>query len=429
MTCSAFDDPHRLLITYSDEAFLAATVKENTQIRVSQDIKADILKETAEGEILRFIDGGGIRENGFVKVMSRDGVRGYIRESALNDSYYEDPVFADYSKPLYSHMEFDGRIYLGWQLLYTTDSLGYLNSALDLSPEVNVISPTWFFMNDREGSLLSYANKAYVDAAHEKGVQVWALYKNDTIEGKFNCTEDSHAVLSNTDARNRLIGNIMDSVLEYGIDGINIDFELLKKDSGPFFIQFLREISVECRQKGIILSVDNYVPENYNAYYDLTEQSKLVDYIVIMGYDEHYLGSDKAGSVSSLGWFCNAIDNASAKCDPARVIMGVPFYTRLWKESGDKLTVEATPGIVEAAAIVKRAGVTPKWDEISGQYYAEWNNSGRYRIWLEEEESLRKKVLASRTVGMAGIAAWKLGDERAGTWKAIVEAMEGEISF
>ena len=192
-------------------------------------------------------------------------------------------------------------------------------------------------------------------------------------------------------------------------------------------MEFLKELSVECKARNIILSVDNYVPENYNAYYNLAEQSDWVDYIIIMGYDEHYTGSEEAGSVSSLGWFKRAVENTLAKCDPEGVIMGVPFYTRLWKEDGDKLTVEATPGLAEAMNIVKRAGATPEWDEECGQYYAEWTNSGTYRIWLEEEESLREKVYATRGAGMAGIAAWKLGDEKSGTWAAIVDAMEGEI--
>ena len=424
ITYRVYNDPERIMITYTDEAYLEAPVEKDTQIRVSQNIKADILKEVKVGDVMRYIDGGGIRDNGFIKVMSEDGVRGYILESTLGESEYADPVFEPYTAPEFTHTVLDEKVYLGWQLLYSANNLEYLNSAVALAPEMNVISPTWFFLSDTEGNMIDYANRDYVKAAHEKGILVWALYKNDTIEGKFSCSEDSHKVLSSTAARTNLIDNMLASVEEYGIDGINIDFEMLKVDSGVYFIQFLRELSVECRARGIILSVDNYVPENYNAYYDLAEQSKIIDYIIIMGYDEHYLGSEEAGSVSSLSWFKRAADNTAAKCDTSRVIMGVPFYTRLWKEDGDKLTIEATPGIGEAANIVKKAGAKAEWDEESGQYYAEWTNSGTYRIWLEEEDSLKQKVLVAKAHNMAGIAAWKLGDEKQGTWAAIVEAME-----
>ena len=427
ITYSIYDDPHRLLITYSDEAFLTAPASENTQIRVSQSIKADILKEVKAGDTLRFIDGGGIREEGFIKVMSTDGVRGYIKESALEESNYTDPVFAEYKAPEYSFTRLDHRIYLGWQLLYTANNVDLLEEAIAKAPEMNVISPTWFFLSDTDGNMIDYANADYVRIAHSKGLQVWALYKNDTIEGKFTCSEDSHTVLASYESRTRLIDNMIASVEKYGIDGINIDFEMLKVDTGVYFIEFLKELSIECHARGIILSVDNYVPENYNAYYNLSEQADVVDYIIIMGYDEHYAGSEEAGSVASLGWFKRAIANTVAKCDPAGIIMGVPFYTRLWKENGGKITVEATPVMAEAASLVKKAGVEPEWDEECGPYYAEWTNSGLYRIWLEEEESIRAKVLASREAGVAGIAAWKVGDEKAGTWTAIVDAMEGEL--
>lgn len=427
MTYRVYDNPHRVMITYSDEAYLVATVTKETQIRVSQSIKADLLSTVGEGEIVRFIDGGGIREEGFVKVMSENGVRGYILESALSESSYADPVFMDFAWPEYQHMIYSDKVYLGWQLLYTKDSMGYLKDAIARAPEMNVIAPTWFFMEDLEGSLKSYANKDYVAYAHDNGVKVWATYKNDTIEGYFDCTEDTHTVLSSTVRRTALIDSIMKSAAEYGLDGINIDFEMLKLDSGVYFIQFLRELSVKCREKGLILSVDNYVPENYNAYYDLKEQSAVVDYIVIMGYDEHYAGSAEAGSVSSLDWFSAAAENTSLKCDMSRVVMGVPFYTRLWKIKDGGVYVENTLSMSEAEKKVKNSGASKSWKDSAGQYYAEWKSGGAtFKIWLEDFESLTAKVKATREYSVAGIAAWKCGDEKSGTWAVIKDALEKE---
>lgn len=428
MNVSVYSDPHRIMITYSDESYLAANVIEETQIRVSQNIKADVLKTVMPGETIRFIDGGGIRENGFIKVMSSDGVRGYMLENALDESDYIDPVFTEFSMPVYSHLVYADKVYLGWQLVYSADTLDKLNDIIKRAPEMNVIAPTWFFMTGTDGDMMSYASNEYVDRAHEAGMKVWATYKNDSIEGKFECTEDSHKVLSSTRARTALIDNMIDSVDEYGLDGINIDFEMLKVDSGIYFIQFLRELSVRCRAEGIVLSVDNYVPENYNAYYDLAEQSVLVDYIVIMGYDQHYAGGGEAGSVSSLDWFTAAAENTAAKADAARVIMGVPFYTRLWMIKDGGVYVEETPGMAAAQKLVKNAKAAREWKEAAGQYYAEWTSgNARYKIWLEDEESLRAKTYAARNLNMAGIAAWKCGDEIEGTWAAIVDAMEGEL--
>ncbi len=428
ITYSVYTDPARVLITYSSEAYLAATVREKTQIRVSQDIKADLLTELEVGETVRFIDGGGIRENGFVKVMDSKGVRGYIMEADLNENYYQDPVFVDFTWPEYPHTTYSDKVYLGWQLLYTTDSVGMLKDELAKAPEMNVISPTWFFMSDTDGNMINYASKAYVDEAHSRGVKVWALYKNDTIEGKFNCTEDSHAVLSSTAARTNLINNIISTAVEYDLDGVNIDYEMLKVDSGVFFIQFLRELSVKCRERGLVLSVDNYVPENYNAYYDIAEQSRVVDYIIIMGYDQHYAGSEEAGSVSALDWFSNALGNTAAKADMSRVIMGVPFYTRLWKINNGSLYVEETLSMAGAEKKVNSIGAEKNWKNDEGQYYAEWTSGeNKFKIWLEDIKSLQAKTYAAREYGAAGIAAWKCGDETSDTWAAIKDALEGEI--
>ena len=427
ITCRIYNDPNRVLITYSADSYLAADAAVESQIRVSQDIKADLLTTLEPGDKVRFIDGGGIRENGFIKVMSGDGTRGYILEDALGENYYATPEFDAFSQPVYSHLVYADKVYLGWQLLYTSDSMGYLKDAIARAPEMNVIAPTWFFMTGTGGELMSYASKDYVKYAHDAGVKVWATYKNDSIEGKFDCSEDSHTVLSSTESRTKLIDNIIAGVKEYGFDGVNIDFEMLKVDTGIYFVQFLRELSVRCRADGIILSVDNYVPENYNAYYDLTEQSAVVDYIVIMGYDQHYAGGGEAGSVSALDWFTAAAQNTAAKADASRVIMGVPFYTRLWKIKDGGIYVEETPGMDAAEKLVTKAGAAKEWKSAEGQNYAEWSSGGsRFKIWLEDADSLRAKTYAARELGMAGIAAWKCGDESNGTWAVIVDAMEGE---
>lgn len=422
------DDPARLLITYSKDQFLCMDAKTDTPIRAGKDLQADRIKELKEGDRLRVIDGGGIRENGFIKVQSEDGVRGYALQDDLGESYYADPEFAPYKEEEYTHIDHDGQIYLGWQLMYTSDNVGILKEHLAAAPEVNVVSPTWFFLDGTNGDFISYASHEYVDYAHEKGVSVWATYKNDTIEGRFSCTEDSHTILSSTKKRRAMIDSIMDTVREYGLDGINIDYEMLKLDSGVYFVQFLRELSVRCRLNNIVLSVDNYIPEAYNAYYDIKEQGKIVDYVVIMGYDQHTAGLGESGSVSSLDWFTNALTATVEMAPPERVVMGVPFYTRLWREeNGGNVAVEATLGMRETSGTVSGKELT--WRESNGQYYSEWSKKGKlYRIWIEDEESLKRKADASRAAGVKGLAAWKLGDETPGTWELLKEYLENDHS-
>ena len=429
ITYKFYDDPARLLITYNTDQFLCMDAKEATPVRAGKDLQSDRLKDLKAGDKLRVIDGGGIRENGFIKVQTEDGVRGYALQDDLGESYYADPVFTEYKEPVYSHIDFPENVYLGWELIYTKDNLGQLKEHLAAAPEVNVVSPTWFFLDGTDGDFISYASRDYVDYAHEKGVKVWALYKNDTIEGHFTCTEDSHTILSSKTKRRALIDSIMQTVKDYNLDGVNIDFEMLKLDSGVFFIEFLRELSVRCRTAGVTLSVDNYVPEGYNAYYDLKEQGEILDYIVIMGYDQHYAGSEEAGSVSSLDWYRNAISATTDMVSPERVVMGVPFYTRLWKEedNGAKISVVSTPVMRDTNDTV--SGRELYWRETNGQYYSEWTKKGaNYRIWIEDGESLKRKVDAARTASVKGIAGWKLGDESAGTWELIKDYLENDHS-
>lgn len=422
------DDPARLVITYSTEQFLCMDVKEATPLRAGKDIQSDRIGELKEGSRLRVIDGGGIRENGFIKVQTDDGVRGFVLQDDLGDSYYADPVFAEYKPQVYTHIDMPENIYLGWQLIYTKDNVGILKDHLAAAPEVNVVSPTWFFLDGTDGKFVSYASHDYMNYAKDHGISVWATYKNDTVEGRFNCTEDTHTILSSTEKRRALIDSIMDTVREYGLDGVNIDFEMLKLDSGVYFVEFLRELSVSCRLSKTVLSVDNYVPEAYNAYYDISEQGQIVDYVVIMGYDQHYAGSDESGSVSSLDWFTNALNTTVEMAPPERVIMAVPFYTRLWREeNGAKVYVDATLNMREMQEKVSGKDLT--WRETNGQYYAEWVKKGSfYRIWLEDAESLKRKADVSRAASVKGIAAWKLGDESAGTWEILKEYLENDHS-
>lgn len=431
LTYTLFNDPGRILITESSTPFLSANVSADTQIRVGHSIKDDILKEVSTGEHLRVIDGGGIRENGFIKVMSDDGVRGYVLTEALSETYYLEPKLNTYEPEKYKHFTYASPIYLGWQLIYMENesALPYLESALRNASEINTISPTWFFIRNNEGELMSYASHEYVDRVHEQGLKLWALYKNDSVGDTFSCREGTHAVLSTEAGREALIRNILRTAEEYEIDGINIDFESLSKDTGVYFIEFLRELSVYCRLRGLVLSVDNYVPMNYNAFYDLSEQSELVDYIIIMGYDEHYSGSETAGSVSSIGWFADAVRNTVAKVDARRVIMGVPFYTRLWKETatdnGIKVSVVKSMTMDESKDWVYENSLPGNWSKSDGQYYFEKvTGDGIFRLWQETIYSLELKTRVAKEAGVGGIAAWKLGDETEGTWEAIKKAFE-----
>ena len=217
----------------------------------------------------------------------------------------------------------------------------------------------------------------------------------------------------------------MAEAIKYNLDGINVDFEKIPKDAAVHYVQFLRELSVKCRNNGIVLSVDNYVPAPYNSYYNLTEQGEIVDYVVIMAYDEHYQGSEESGSVSSIGYVNKAIQDTLTMVPAKRTIIAIPFYTRIWKETteGGTTKVSSEAYSMEAAwnFMVDR-GVEPVWDETTGQYYAEYQEDNvLYRCWLEEEESTEERMKLISEASVAGVSGWKLGLEKKSIWNVIIK--------
>ena len=218
-----------------------------------------------------------------------------------------------------------------------------------------------------------------------------------------------------------------------------MDFEALDGNAvGDAYIEFIRELSIKCGNNGITLSVDNYVPSAYTAFYNRREQANFADYVVVMGYDEHYAGS-ASGSVSSLGWVTQAVSDTLEQVPAEQVVLGMPFYTRLWEltplseedstdvtDTEDELSqysVTSTAyGMDSALSVVNANGAVITWDEESGQNYAEWNTDGKtYKIWLEDTASLEKRLELMNSSNLAGASFWKLGFENDATWDTIIK--------
>ena len=208
----------------------------------------------------------------------------------------------------------DGKVNMVWHQVTSTDANAYFADATANMTGVNVISPTWFYLLDTSGNIANISSADYVAQAHEKGLKVWGLIDNFTQE--VSTTE----TLSNTAARQNIISQLIQAATSVGMDGINVDFESLSEDVGIHFLEFLRELSIECHKNNLVLSVDNPVPEDFTSHYDRAEQGRVVDYVIIMGYDEHYVGSE-AGSVASLPWVEQGIQDTLAEV-PAEFLHG-----------------------------------------------------------------------------------------------------------
>ena len=405
-----YKDPARIAIQYKFSNVQTVTVKKDTVIRYRGGIKSKILTKTAKDTVLRLMNEG----EDWDQVATDDGYIGYIQKkkvSAADTTDYKRSFKAE----AYSYFTMDEPVNLAWHQVTSTDANNYFADTTQNMTGVNVISPTWFSVSDNDGNVSSLASGEYVMQAHEKGLKVWGLVDN------FSENMSTTTVLSNTAARQNLENQLVTYALKAGLDGINVDFESLSEDVGIHFLQFLRELSIQCHENNLVLSVDNPVPEDFTSHYDRAEQGKVVDYVIIMGYDEHYVGSD-TGSVASLPWVEQGVKDTLAEVPAKRTIVAIPFYTRLWKTTdGGALTSEAI-GMDQAQQAISDNGAETYWDKTTSQNYGTYEGDGAtYQIWLEDSKSIAEKVKLIPKYKLAGVAEWKLGFENSGIWSVITE--------
>ena len=407
-----YDNPSRIAIQHQFTSVNTVTVKKDTSIRYRGGIKSLILTDVSKGTTLLYMEA----LEDWVQVATMDGYIGYVRKDTLSDMETKD-FERDFQKEEYTYLTMEDKVNLSWHQVTTQEANDYLADSIANISGVNVISPTWFYIQDTAGNIGNIASADYVSLAHERGLKVWGLIDNFTAD--VSTTE----TLSQLASRQNIIQQLVQAALSVGLDGINVDFESLSEDAGPHFLEFLRELSIECHKNNLVVSVDNPVPEDFTSHYDRKEQGLVVDYIIIMGYDEHYVGSD-AGSVASLPWVEQGVQDTVTEVTPERTILAIPFYTRLWKTAGGAVTSEAI-GMDEAQNVLSANAVEPVWDGSVGQNYATFEqDNSTYQIWLEDAQSIAEKVKLIPKYNLAGVAQWKLGFENSSIWQTISDNLQ-----
>ena len=432
MEYSVYEDPSRAVITSEWGEIQTAELRRDTAVRYQGGVKSPILTEVKKSEKVTVLED----EDSWMKVSTEDGFVGYVRSGALRDIKTET-ISREFEEPVYTNISKNYTINMAWHNVSNSAANGYVLQTIAGTKGLTTIAPTWFSIADAEGNLTSIADADYVNYAHQSNLEVWAVLRD--FHGGISSYDETYQVLSYTSKRTRLINQVIAAAIETGVDGINLDFELISSECGVHYIQFVRELSVKCRQNGLVFSVDNYVPQPYNRHYDLEEQASVADYVVIMGYDEHTDSSYEAGSVASISYLENGITEALKSVPAEKLVAGIPFYTRLWLETPkteaelaeeegteaanypNKISSQALD-MDAAAEAVSEAGVTPQWDETTKQNYAEWDgDGGTYKIWLEDAQSLEEKLKIIKANSLAGVAEWSLGMESSGIWDLIIQ--------
>lgn len=412
-----FGAPNRIQIRTQWPEITLADVKRKTAVRYQGGVKSEILKDMSKGDSVQILE----KMENWTKVKTQDGVIGYIENKRLMNERTETlQAQTAYTEPEYTSVSKDYKISLAWHQVTNMSANTSLAQRISQAKGLNTISPTWYSISDTQGNFTSLASQDYVNTAHQMGLEVWALIDD------FNKEVNTKQTLASWTSRTKLIRGLMEQAELLGLDGINVDFENVEEDGGEAFIQFIRELSIPCRARGIVLSVDNYVPKEHSEHYNRAEQGAVADYVIIMGYDEHWGGGGIAGSVASINFVEEGILNTLEQVPAEKVINAVPFYTRVWKTQDGKVTSEAV-GMDNAQAFLERNGLTAVWDETTCQNYAEGEIEGAlYQVWLEDEQSLQVKMNVMQVNGLAGAAAWKLGFERPGVWDVIAGYVNGQ---
>lgn len=410
-----YSDPNRVVIRNEWDGVEQATVQSDTaQVRQKGGIKSLILADVQKGDALLYLE----NLDNWCKVMTADGYTGYIQTEDISEPEAIEARTA--KKDSYERITRDHKINLVWHQSTSTESNDAMAEMTAEMTGVNVISPTWFSVTDETGTISSLASADYVKLAHDAGREVWGLLDN------FNEAFDETTDLAYASVRSRIIEQLLAEAASCGMDGINVDFENLKEAGIPHYLQFLRELTSAAHAQNLVVSVDTPVPQAYTMYYQRGEQARFVDYMIVMAYDEHFAGSEEAGSVSSLPFVQQAVEEMTRVMPADQVICGIPFYTRVWTEKfGQSAITSEVLGMDGAKNYAKENQMTETWDASLGQNVATVETSdARYTIWMEDEQSMEEKLKVIQSADLAGVAEWKLGFECADVWSLISEYIE-----
>lgn len=399
-------EPDRLNVTLKRDAKQCVTAGKKAAVRYRGGIKSPVLEYVSKGDRLEYVD--DIDE--WIKVTTVSGYTGYVKKSEVSDTF--EYVREQKAVEEHNFLLKNEKITLAWFQVSGTAGNSSIDNNISTISGVNVIAPTWYSVTDASGNMSSYASADFVSKMHQRGIDVWALVSD------FDTNVDFAQLYSSKAARTNMVNKLVGEAKSYGFDGINLDYENIKSAYAKDYLQFVRELSVACERNGIVLSTDNYKPEAYNRCYNLKEQSRFVDYVIVMAYDEHYAGTD-AGSVASLPFVKEAVEDTVQLVGKEHVIAGIPFYTRIWTTTDGNTTSRAV-GMQAAIDQLNSDGQVALWNDDCGQYVASYTvGSSTRQIWFEEEKSIEAKMQIIQQENTAGVACWKLGLEKSTVWSVI----------
>lgn len=360
-------------------------------------------------------------------VRKENGLAGYIAKKyvSLGDKLQLDLAVEEIELPV--RQEVEKPIHLTWEAVYSKNPN---TAALPEMPGLNVVSPTWFKIKNEQGDVSNLGSMEYMNWAKGKELQVWALFSN-------NFDPDlTHEVLKDFETRQTIIRQILQYSEMYQLDGINVDFENVYLQDKDRVTQFMRELTPFLHQAGLTVSMDITFISNsemWSMFYDRAALTEIVDYMIVMAYDEHWGSSPLAGSVASLPWVEKNVVKLLEIIPAEKLILGVPLYTRIWTEQdtpGGNVEVSSKAlSMDQVKQWLEEHQLTPSYDEPSGQNYAELRDDlegATYKIWIEDELSLTSRTELVHRYQLAGVASWARNFANDNGWEALDKGLKNK---
>lgn len=389
-------------------------------LRSGPSIKAGIYADVQPGSKVMIWG----EENEWYQIQLQNGYIGYMRKTDVVLDKPETIPVPQLKPNFVPWKPLGGKINLTWQQVYNKNPD---TSKIDPMPGLNVISPQWFQLSDGDGNLKQMADASFMKWARTQNLQVWALFSNG-----FDPKRTTEA-LSTYDKRMKMAKQLVSYAQMYGIQGINIDFENVYLKDKANMVQFVREMTPLLHEQGLVVSIDVTVKdgsENYSLFLDRRALGEVVDYMMVMTYDEHWGSSPKAGSVASLPWVEKGMVQIMKEDDvPAsKLLLGVPYYTRIWTEQTKDGKTSVTSKAVSMDVIqklIKEKKLTPTFDQDSGQNYVQYNeDNNTVKIWIEDEVSMKSRIELVKKYDLAGVASWSRSFEKPEIWTLIKDILE-----
>ena len=410
------EENNRVVVNSLDRAYIVATAKKNISVKYKPTGISKTVAKVEQGENVSIANRSEYPvPEGWTRVRTKNGILGYVKINTLGENNTIREAIE--KKP-----KVEGTISLVWDY--------YQVAAPDRTGTqikgVNVVAPTCFRLQQagrgKINSNIGKAGEKYIKWAHEQGYKVWPTISNESLN------DTTSEIIRDYKLRESMINQIVDYIVTYNLDGINIDFENMYEADKNYFSRFLIELEPRLNEIGAVLSVDVTAPDgspNWSLCYDRYTIGKVADYVMFMAYDQYGASSTQAGTTAGCGWVEENIQKflGQEEVPAQKLVLGIPFYARVWYTNSEgKLKNEAIP--MKKLEEVIGSGATKVWDENLKQYKVEYTKNGRkYEVWLEDEKSIEAKLDLVGKYNLSGAAYWQKGMEIDSIWDLVAEKL------